>query len=104
MLSGSCMKKTEEGVVLHVRPRSVETVSIRIPTDTLASLSKVAAGRDMSLEALLKLYVGQGLRQDLARLFSDRVIETTAQVLSRHIPSEEEITAIMREIQAEATA
>lgn len=98
------MKKPEEEFELHFRPRAVETVSIQIPTDALASLEKVAASRDMSYQALLKLYIGQGLRQDLAKLFSDRVLETTAQVLARHIPSEEEVSAIIREIRVEAVA
>ncbi|MCX6029352.1 MAG: hypothetical protein NT169_08620 [Chloroflexi bacterium] len=98
------MKKPETEFDLRIRPRATEMVFIQIPVDSLASLRKVAAARDMSDEALLKLYIGQGLRQDLARLFSDRVIATTAQVLARHIPSEDEVTAIIREIQLEAVA
>lgn len=87
---------------LRFRPRATESVSLQIPTDTLASLKKVAANRDMSYQALLKLYVGQGLRQDLARMLADRVLETTAQVLAQHIESEEEVSAIIREIRDEA--
>lgn len=98
------MKKPEEEFDLHLRPRATETVALQVPIDTLASLKKVAASRDMSLQALLRFYIGQGLRQDLARLFSDRVLETTAQVLARHIPSEEEVSAIIREIRVEAVA
>lgn len=97
------MSKPEEELKLHLRPRAVETVSIKIPTDTLESLKKVATSRDMSFEALVKFYIGQGLRQDLARLFGDRVLETTAQVLARHIQSEEEILTIIREIQSETS-
>ena len=96
------MKKPETEFNLHIRPRVTEMVFIQMPRDSVASLRKVAAARDMSDEALLKLYIGQGLRQDLARLFSDHVIATTAQVLARHIPSEDEVTAIIREIQLEA--
>lgn len=91
-----------EEIQLHIQPRAAETVSIKIPTDTLQSLKKVAARRDMSVEALIKFYVGQSLRQDLAKLFSDSVLESTAQVLARHIQSEEEILTIIREIQAQA--
>ncbi|MBD1920654.1 hypothetical protein H6F77_06070 [Microcoleus sp. FACHB-831] len=97
------MSKPEEELKLHLRPRAVETVSIEIPRDTLESLKKVARSRDMSSEALVKFYIGQGLRQDLARLFGDRVLETTAQVLARHIQSEEEILTIIREIQSETS-
>ncbi len=98
------MKSPDEELALHVRPRAKETVSLEIPTDTLDALKKVAASRDMSHQALLKLYIGQGLRQDVARLFADRVLETTAHVLARHIQSEEEVAAILREIQGEVAA
>ncbi len=62
---------------LHPRPK--ESVVLELPKDALESLKKVAASRDMSLEALLRLYIGHGLRQDMAKLFADRVLETTAQ-------------------------
>ena len=94
----------EDEFELKFRPRETETLSIAIPTDTLVSLNKVAASRDMSVQALLKFYVGQGLRQDLARLFGDRVLETTEHVLTRYIQSEEEISSIIREIRSEASS
>jgi len=96
------MEKTEEGSELRLCPRPATIVSIQVPEDTWASLEKVAAGRDMSPQALIKLYIGQGLRQDLTRLFADRVLEKAAKVLARHIQSEEEISAIIREIRTEA--
>lgn len=74
------MNKPEDELTLQLDPRPQEKVSLDIPTDTLASLKKVAASRDMSCEALLKLYIGQGLRQDLAKSFSKRVLEATAEV------------------------
>jgi hypothetical protein len=55
----------------------------------------------MSVEALLKFYIGQGLREDLAKVFSERWLDKTAQVLARHLESAEEISTIIREIQAE---
>jgi hypothetical protein len=64
------MKATEEESELKFRPRAMETVSIEIPKDALDSLKKIAGIRDMSYQALLKFYIGQGLRQDL-RLFHD---------------------------------
>ncbi len=98
------MKSPDEEFTLHIRPRAKETVSLEIPTDTLDTIKKVAASRDMSYQALLQLYIGQGLRQDVTRFFADRVLETTAQVLARHIHSEEEVAAILREIQSEVAA
>ncbi|MGH2413341.1 MAG: hypothetical protein ACRDEA_06560 [Microcystaceae cyanobacterium] len=97
------MNKPKEEFTLQLHPRTQEKVSLNIPTDTFASLKKVAANRDMSFEALLKLYIGQGLRQDLAKSFSKRILEATAQVLAKHIDSEEEISEILREICTETS-
>ena len=97
------MKRHEEESSLRIRPRETEVVSITLPKDVLASLKKVAAERDMSFQALLKLYIGQGLREDLTRLFGNHVLETTAHVLARHLPSEKDIASIMREIREEVT-
>ena len=49
-------------VDLTFRPRPTEKVSIEIPKDVLDSLKQVAADRDMSVQALLKFYIGQGSR------------------------------------------
>ncbi|MCC5669234.1 hypothetical protein LC653_36695 [Nostoc sp. CHAB 5784] len=68
------MNNPEEEIILQLHPRPQETVSLDIPKDTLESLKKIADSRDMSCEALLKFYIGQGLRQDLAKLFSHRVL------------------------------
>ncbi|HAZ48388.1 MAG TPA: hypothetical protein DDW76_32000 [Cyanobacteria bacterium UBA11369] len=92
------MKTPEEEIKINWRTRAAETVSIDIPKDTLESLKKVAASKDMPLAALLKFYIGQGLRQDLTKLFSEQLLERTAKVLARHIESEEEISTIIREI------
>ncbi|MEY3826756.1 MAG: hypothetical protein ACK47N_07450 [Microcystis sp.] len=97
------MNKPEDEYSLKLHPRLEETISLDIPKDTLAAIKKVAANRDMSYEALLKLYIGQGLRQDLTKLFSNRILETTAQVLAKHIDSEAEISSIIEEILAQTT-
>lgn len=96
------MKKREQ--IISVRKRETKEVLIQIPSDTLVALKKVAASKEMSEQALMKFYLGQGLRQDLARLFSDRVLETTQKVLSKHLKSEDEISKIMREIRGEEAA
>lgn len=98
------MNKPKEEFTLQLNPRPQEKVSLDIPADTFANLKKVAVSRDMSFEALLKLYIGHGLRQDLAKSFSARVIEATAQVLAKHIPSEAELENILQEIRAETTS
>ncbi|AKG20490.1 hypothetical protein [Calothrix sp. 336/3] len=95
------MNNPEEEFILQVHPRPNETVSLEIPKDTLESLKKIADSRDMSRDALLKFYIGQGLRQDVAKLFSNRVLEATAQVLAKHIQSEAEISDILQEIRSQ---
>ncbi|MDP5018396.1 hypothetical protein FJR11_08635 [Anabaena sp. UHCC 0187] len=94
------MSNNEE-MKLQLRPRFTEVLSIKIPTDTLASLEEVAVNKDMSIEALLKFYIGQGLREDIAKLFNERLLNTTVEVLSRHIESQEEVSKIIQEIKAE---
>ena len=94
------MKKPD---TLQISPRPTEAVSIRIPTDVLQSLQAEAAARDMSLEALLRLYIGTGLRQDLSKRYSERLLDTTARVLAQHMASESEVSEILREIRAQAT-
>ncbi len=93
---------TEEGFELRLRERPSREMAIAVPTDVLASLEQVAASRDMSVEALVKFYIGQSLRDDLSKLFADRVLEKTAQVLTRHIESEQEVSEILKEIRVEA--
>ena len=96
--------KTEEGFELKLRSRTSKPVTIHIPADTLVSLEKIAEGRDMSVEALLKLYIGQSMRQDLVKLSADRMLEKTAQVLTKHIKSQKEVSAILKEIQVQSVS
>ena len=97
------MSQSEFPTELHLRPRPTTAVTLSVPNDTLEMLEQVAASRDMSVESLLKLYVGQGLRHDLAQRFADRVLDLTAQVLSRHGQTQEQVEAIVREIRQAST-
>lgn len=84
-----------------LRIRASESVSIPIPLDTIRSLERVASSRDMPVDALLKFYIGQCLRQDLDRLFGEEVLAATAGVLKKHLASEEEVAAIVESIRGE---
>jgi hypothetical protein len=66
-----------EEVMLQVRPRESERILLSIPEDTLESLQKVAVQRDMSVDALLRLYIGKGLRQDLSQQVTSSVLDST---------------------------
>jgi len=95
---------TEEGFSLKFRERESEEVALKIPKDVLASLEKVAQKRDMSVHGLLKLYIGQSLRQDVANYFSGNVLEKTEEVLSRHLQNKAEVKEILREIKLDLVA
>jgi len=94
------MSQPEFPTELKLRPRPSATIQLKVPTDTYENLEQIAAARDMSVDALIKLYIGQGLRQDLAQRFADRVLDLTAQVLARHGQSPEQVEAILREIRS----
>ena len=96
--------QTEEGFNLKVRSRAIKPVTIHIPAAALASLEKTAAGRDMSVEALLKLYIGRSMRRGVAKLSAARLLEKTAEVLTRHIQSKDEVSAILKEIRTESVS
>jgi hypothetical protein len=85
-----------------VRGRSATEVVLRVPDDVLESLIRVAKHRDMSVDALIRFYIGQGLRQDVTNLFSAQVFDATADVLAKHLESPEEVALILDEIR-EAT-
>ena len=94
------MSQAEFPTELHIRPRPSTTVTLMVPTDTFTTLQEVATNRDMAVEALMKLYIGQGLRHDIAQRFADRVLDLTAQVLARHGQSQEQVEAIVRDIRS----
>lgn len=79
------MNNLDNEFTLKLHPRPQEQISLTIPTDTLASLKKIAASRNLSDEALLKLYIGQGLRQDLAKQFAIQLLKITAKVLAKYL-------------------
>ena len=94
---------TDEGIRLTPRPRPSADVTLRIPLDVLASLEQIATTRSMPRDALLRFYIGQGLRQDLAQRYGDRIMERAKAVLTQRLQSEEEAAAILQEIRTEVS-
>lgn len=94
------MSQPEFPTELHLRPRPTTAITLNLPTDTFEMVQEVAARRDMSVEALLKLYIGQGLRHDVAQRCADKVLDLTAQVLAQHGQSPEQVDAILRDIRS----
>lgn len=64
------MNSPDKPLELKLKPRPAEAVTVSIPIDTLKDLQQVAETRDMSIEGLIKFYLGQGLRADLTQLRS----------------------------------
>ena len=89
----------DEALELKIRPRETETVSIQIPKDTLQSLEHIAKRKDMALPALLRFYIGKGLRNDLSQSFAEHLLDSTARVLTERNYSEEEVADIIHAIQ-----
>lgn len=79
-------------------------VTVKIPTDTLADLQAIADKKDMSLEGLIKFYIGQGLRADLTQLRADQTLNAAQQVLSEHLNSSEAAARIVDEIRQRSIA
>lgn len=82
-----------ENLRFHDRPS--EIVELSMPVDVVARLRELAAARDTSLEALLRFYIGQGMRPMSAGV-RDRSLETTAFVLRQFIASDEQRAEILR--------
>ena len=61
-MKGNYMNQIEEDIKLQIKPRATEAILLQIPVDAMRSLEEVAASRDMSIDALLKFYIGNGLR------------------------------------------
>lgn len=57
---------TEEGFELKFYPQEMEEISISIPKLSFEALENVAKKKDLPVKALLKFYIGQGLRKDLS--------------------------------------
>ncbi len=95
---------TPEGYTLRFREREMTELNLEIPKKVLDSLERVAAKRKLPLEAVVKFYIGQGLRLDIANYFSGDVLEKTEKVLSRHLQSKDEISEILREIKTDLAA
>jgi len=74
------------------------TISMRFPVDVLDDLKRVAPLRGFSgYQPLIRAYVGQGLRADLARLEQDPVT-AWVESLKRHGVSAEVLQEALAEV------
>ncbi len=62
---------TPEGFKLRPYKEDLEEISLKIPVETMKVLRKVADSRDLPVGALLRMFIGQGLRIELAEKFPE---------------------------------
>jgi len=80
--------------------RPMTTISIRMPEDVIEDLKQVAPSLGFSgYQPLIRAYIGQGLRRDLARLDNDKV-QVLAESLRRNGVDERLIAQAIAEAQA----
>jgi predicted DNA binding CopG/RHH family protein len=67
------------------RNRPMNSVTIRIPKDVIEDLKRIAPQLGFSgYQPLIRAYIGQGLRQDLARLEGQLNVEKFINSLRKH--------------------
>ena len=83
------------------KDRPMTMVSIRIPEDVIEDLKRVAPMLGFSgYQALIKAYIGQGLRADLERLESSVEVSALIKSLRKKGVKEEVISSAMAEAQS----
>ena len=83
---------------LEIRERPSKMISVRIPLDTLEQLKQVATARDLGYQSLLKLYIGEGLRNDLSALKNQMLLSQTENVLRQHLDDDKKLNSILRKL------
>jgi hypothetical protein len=93
--------KTNKIVQRLQKNRPMTMVSIRIPDDVIEDLKRVAPQLGFSgYQALIKAYIGQGLRADLERLESSVEVSELIKSLRKKGVKEEIISSAMAEAQS----
>jgi hypothetical protein len=83
--------------------RPMKMVSLRIPEDVLEDLKRIAPLLGFTgYQALIKAYIGQGLRADLERLEGSVEISTLIESLRKQGVKDEIISSALSEAQSMA--
>lgn len=83
------------------KDRPMTMVSIRIPNDVIDDLKRIAPMLGFSgYQALIKAYIGQGLRSDLERLEGGIEISALIDSLRKKGVTDEIISSAMQEAQS----
>lgn len=93
--------KTNKIVQRLQKDRPMTMVSIQIPDDVIEDLKRLAPILGFSgYQALIKAYIGQGLRADLERLESSIEVSALIKSLRKKGVKEEIISSAMAEAQS----
>jgi len=85
----------DKSVKHQIKERPSQMVSIRVPLDTLEQLKQVAASRDLGYQSLLKLYIGEGLRKDIAAMKKETLLNETENLLREHLGDDQKLKTIL---------
>lgn len=88
-----------EELKVSAYPRNLKPLFILVEEDILESLEQVVASREITIDALVKLYIAQCLKKDLSELFNNTVLERTEEILSQRLDSDQ-VSEIMQEIRS----
>ena len=93
--------KTDKIVQRLQKDRPMTMVSIRIPDDVIEDLKRIAPVLGFSgYQALVKAYIGQGLRADLERIDSRIEVSALIKSLRKKGVKEEIISSALAEAQS----
>lgn len=83
------------------KDRPMITISLRMPEDVVDDLKRIAPRLGFSgYQPLLRSYVGQGLRRDLAALEGEVELSRFVDSLARHGVNDEVIAEAMAEVKS----
>lgn len=81
--------------------RPMVTISMRIPSDVISDLKRVAPALGFTgYQPLIRAYVGQGLRVDLQRLQKEPPVGPLLESLRKHGVSERVISSAVADVKA----
>jgi hypothetical protein len=87
------------------KDRAMTTISLRMPEDVVEDLKRIAPRLGFSgYQPLIRAYVGQGLRADLARLNDNPEVMNLIESLRRKGVSDEIIASAVAEVRESAEA
>lgn len=82
------------------KDRPMSMISLRIPEDVLEDLKLVAPRLGFSgYQPLIRAYIGQGLRADLARLEEDTDLRQLIESLRKHGVRDDVIASAMADVE-----